>query len=205
MDSCSSFGHVTSYSPPFDLDRTVQKRALRLRFPKPSSRVVDMPAHRPPLPPGAPTPPSLLTCPPPGHPPLPHKTEPRFRSSHSCSCRSTRRRGRNPKRGRGPHLPPDEALPWIICAIWGLPLPTWTSCSHKSWMLLHSCMSPCRQGESPPPCELSPDHFRIAACSHQVQRRFIFAANRICLQIGSAAVTAATWRICTVYSRQSPL
>ena len=124
MDSCSSFGHVTSYSPPFDLDRTVQKRALRLRLPEPPSRVVDMPAHRPPLPPGAPTPPSLLPCPPPGHPPLPHKTEPRFRSSHSCSCRSTRRRGRNPKRGRGPHLPPDEALPWIICAIRGLPLPT---------------------------------------------------------------------------------
>jgi len=85
---------------------------------------VDVPAGRPPLPPGAPTPPLLLPCPPPGHPPLPHKTEPRFRSSHSCSCRSTRRRGRNPKRGRGPHLPPDEALPWIICAIRGLPLPT---------------------------------------------------------------------------------
>jgi len=92
MDSCSSFGHVTSYSPPFDLDRTVQKRALRLRFPEPSSRVVDMPAHRPPLPPGAPTPPSLLTCPPPGHPPLPHKTEPRFRSSHSC-CSADRHDG----------------------------------------------------------------------------------------------------------------
>ena len=141
MDSCSSFGHVTSYSPPFDLDRTVQKRhcgygfqSLRLgsspRAHRPRAgavlqlAAVDMPAHRPPLPPGAPTPPSLLPCPPPGHPPLPHKTEPRFRSSHSCSCRSTRRRGRNPKRGRGPHLPPDEALPWIICAIRGLPLPT---------------------------------------------------------------------------------